>query len=87
MSSHLIYILAISKECEGIPHEPWIEDMKTYQYSKHLQAKKPSQEFRRINDVFLGRLVFKLKGKEKCRLLEEATQVIDTYGYYYIQFP
>ena len=48
----LVGLQAMSKECEGFPHEPLTEDMTIYQYYKNLQAKEPYKEFTRINDVF-----------------------------------
>ena len=35
-SSFLIYILAVSREWEGLPHEPWVDDMTIYQYYTNL---------------------------------------------------
>lgn len=45
------------------------------------------KEFRRVNDVFLGRLVFELRGHENRRLSKESMQAIKLYGGFYIQFP
>ena len=45
------------------------------------------KEFRRVNNVFLGKLVFELQGHENNRLSEEAMQAIQVYGCFYIQFP
>lgn len=72
LSSFLIYTLAISKEWEGLPHMPWTDEMTIFQYYKDLQANVPCKEFRRVNDVFLGRLVFELQRHENSRLSQES---------------
>ena len=63
--SFLIYILEASKEWEGLPHMPWTNEMTIYQYYNDIQASEFHKEFRRVNDVFFGRLVFELQGHEK----------------------
>lgn len=66
---------------------PWIEEMTIYQYYNDLHATESCKEFRRVNDVFLGRLVSELQGHKNLRLSEESMQAIKIYGYFYIQFP
>ena len=61
--------------------------MPIYQYYNDLQEFSLCKEFRRVNDVFLGRLVFKLQGHENDRLSKQAMQAIQVYGCFYIQFP
>ena len=72
LSSFLIYVLAASKEWEGLPHSPWTAKMPIYQYYKDLQEAELCKEFMRGNDIFLGRLVFEIQGHENHRLSEEA---------------
>ena len=61
--------------------------MPIYQYYSDLQEVALCKEFRRVDDVFLGKLVFELQGHENGRHSEEAMQAIQVYGYFYIQFP
>ena len=68
------------------PTYTWTDEMPIYQYYSDLQETVLCKEFRRVNDVFLGRLVFEVQGHENDRLSEEAMQVVQIYGYFYIQF-
>ena len=61
--------------------------MPIYQYYRDLQEDTVRKEFKKINDVFLGKLVFELQGRENDRMSEEAMQVVKINGCYYIQFP
>ena len=61
--------------------------MLIHQYYHDLKEIEPCKEFRRVNDVLLGKLVFELQGHENNRLSDEAIQVIQVYGYFYIRFP
>ena len=72
LSSFLIYVLATSKEWEGLPHSPWTDEMPIYQYYKDIKEAILCKEFRKVNNVFLQRLVFELQGHENHRLSEEA---------------
>ena len=76
-----------SKEWDYLPHAPWVDDMPIYQYYSDLQENTSCKEFKKVNDVFLGKLVFELQGRENDRMSEEAKQVVQIYGCYYIQFP
>ena len=84
ISSFLIYVLVESKEWEGLPHFPWMDEIPIYQYNNDLQEVELFKEFRRVNDVFLGKLVIELQGHDNNRISMEAIQV---YVYFYIQFP
>ena len=61
--------------------------MPIHQYYHDLQEIELCKKFRTINDVFLGKLVFELQGHENNKLFDEGIQVIQVYGYFYIQFP
>ena len=61
--------------------------MPIYQYYSDLQEVALCKEFKRVNDVFLGKLVFELQGHENDRLFEEAMEAVQIYGCFYIQFP
>ena len=61
LSSYLIYILKESKEWESLLHTPWIDGISIYQYYNDLQETTLCKEFKMVNDVFLGKLVFELQ--------------------------
>lgn len=37
MSSYLFYILDCTRDCLGLPNEPWIDGMRVYNYYPMLQ--------------------------------------------------
>lgn len=61
--------------------------MRIYDYFTCLQSEKFPGAFRTVNDRFSAKLVFELRGKENCRLSEEAKQVVNANGFHFIQFP
>ena len=69
-----------SKDWAYLPHAPWVDDMPIYQYYRDLQENTLCKEFKKVNDVFLGKLVFELQGRENDRMSEEAMQVVKIYG-------
>ena len=76
LSSYLIYILEVSKEWEHLPHVPWVNDIPIYQYYNDFHEVALCKEFKMVNDVFLGKLVFELQGHENNRMSEKAMQVM-----------
>lgn len=58
MSSYLFYVLVCCKEWVGLPHTNWVNSMSIYEYFPCLQKEKNREEFKRVQDTFLAKLVF-----------------------------
>lgn len=86
MFSYLSYIFACTRKWIGLHHEPWVNGMKVYGYYPHLQQKEYVENFMRYNDVFVGKLVFELRGNMNKRMSAEVRELVSIYGSYYIQF-
>lgn len=87
MSSYLFYILAYTRDWQGLNNQPWVDGMKVYDYYPLLQQQKYAKHFTRWNDVFAGRLAFELQGDVNKRMPAEAMELISIYGSFFIQFP
>lgn len=60
MSSYLFYMLACTRDWNGLYHEHWIDGIKVYEYYPHLQEHRYTKNLMRWNDIFAGRLVYEL---------------------------
>lgn len=87
MTSYVFYMLACTQDWNGLYHEPWVDGIKVYEYYPQLQEQSYAKNFMRWNDIFTGRLVYKLQGNTNKRLTTEAMKFIGIYGSYFIQFP
>lgn len=61
--------------------------MLIYDYNPHLQEKRCHKNYRRVHDVFVGRLSIELKGNVNQHMSKEAKQLVSSYGSYFIHFP
>jgi len=86
MSSYLFYCLASTRDWFDLPHEPLDESSKVYQYYSQLQRKNCYENYKRINDVFTGKMTYELTGNPGKRMTSEAMQLISIYGSFFIQF-
>ena len=62
-SSYLFNVLASCKIWVGLAI--WVNDMPIYEYFPSLQKEKNQNDFKRLQDTFLAKLVFELHGKEQ----------------------
>lgn len=87
MSSYLFYCLVCVRPCPGLHHAKWVDGMKIYDYHPHLQLHKCHEDFKRVHDVFAGRLIYELQGNVNKLLPDESMQLVSTYEIFFIQYP
>ena len=61
MSSYLMYMLATTQDLQYLPHEPWTKNITIYNYCPSLHKDKALEDFRKVHDVFFGKLCFDMK--------------------------
>lgn len=82
-----MYCLSCVRPWPSLYHEAWVDNMRIFKYHPCLQQQSSCENYCKLHDIFLGRMVYELKGNIHKRFLDEAMQLIGTYGSFLIQFP
>lgn len=86
ISSYLLYILAYVREWSRLFHDKWVQGIKIYEYHPHLTLKGHVDDYLCWNDIFVGRLTFKLQDNLHRKMSTEAVELVKIYGSFFTQF-
>ena len=80
MSSYLMYMLVTTQDLQYLSHEPWTENIIIYNHCPLLHKDKVLEDFRKVHDVFSGKLCFGMKSPLHHRLSPESQKLIKSFG-------